>query len=253
MTRVKSMCWIAVFRQGVSCLKVCFDCQALNTVGGNRGSGRLQKATPKSRATAARLDMRAPRLACAPLAYAGLLAALTSARRDEDQSTHLQPALDTRPRRPAHAPERRFSVAELEEGQRSAGATIQYVGDVPSRSTATPKLRYSDESSVIGHSLSEPTMKRVRANVQRCGFTWDDAAAKCGRPCPYGLASECNEKAAPLPPNSSWINSTYSCYVSGHHSNMHTHVHMHTHTCTRDPTHVPRFEPSYPPTDQQTG
>ena len=203
--------------------------------GENRGSGRLQKATPKSRATAARLDMRAPRLACAPLAYAALLAALTSARRDEDQSTHLQPALDTRPRRPAHAPERRFSVAELEEGQRSAGATIQYVGDLPSRSTATPKLRYSDESSVIGHSLSEPTMKRVRANVQRCGFTWDDAAAKCGRPCPYGLASECNEKAAPLPPNSSWINSTYSCYVSGHHSNMHTRVHMHTHTCTRIP------------------
>ena len=187
------------------------------------------------------------RLACAPLAYAALLVALTSARRDEDQSTHLQPALDTRPRRPAHAPERRFSVAELEEGQRSAGATIQYVGDVPSRSTATPKLRYSDESSVIGHSLSEPTMKRVRANVQRCGFTWDDAAAKCGRPCPYGLASECNEKAAPLPPNSSWINSTYSCYVSGHHSN------MHTHTRTRDPTQVPRFEPSYPSTDQQTG
>ena len=197
------------------------------------GHTHLQKATQV--ASAARLDMRAPRLACAPLAYAALLVALTSARRDEDQSTHLQPALDTRPRRPAHAPERRFSVAELEEGQRSAGATIQYVGDVPSRSTATPKLRYSDESSVIGHSLSEPTMKRVRANVQRCGFTWDDAAAKCGRPCPYGLASECNEKAAPLPPNSSWINSTYSCYVSGHHSNMHTHVHMHTHTCTRIP------------------
>ena len=215
--------------------------------GGENRRGDLQKAT---RSLLARhrgaSRMRAPRLACAPLAYAGLLAALTSARRDEDQSTHLQPALDTRPRRPAHAPERRFSVAELEEGQRSAGATIQYVGDLPSRSTATPKLRYSDESSVIGHSLSEPTMKRVRANVQRCGFTWDDAAAKCGRPCPYGLASECNEKAAPLPPNSSWINSTYSCYVSGHHSNMHTHVHMHTHTCTR-------FEPSYPSTDQQTG
>ena len=205
------------------------------------GHTHLQKATQV--ASAARLDMRAPRLACAPLAYAALLVALTSARRDEV----LQPALDTRPRRPAHAPERRFSVAELEEGQRSAGATIQYVGDVPSRSTATPKLRYSDESSVIGHSLSEPTMKRVRANVQRCGFSWDDAAAKCGRPCPYGLASECNEKAAPLPPNSSWINSTYSCYVSGHHSN------MHTHTRTRDPTQVPRFEPSYPSTDQQTG
>ena len=54
--------------------------------GENRGSGLLQKATPKSRATAARLDMRAPRLACAPLAYAGLLAALTSARRDEDRA-----------------------------------------------------------------------------------------------------------------------------------------------------------------------
>ena len=160
------------------------------------------------------------RLGAAPLAYAALLVALSSARRDEDQNVLLQAALDIRPPRTAHAPERRFSVAELEERQRSAGATIQYVDDPPSRSTVTPKLRYSDESSVVGSSLSEPTMKRVRENVQRCGFTWDDAAAKCGRPCPYGLVSECVEKAAPLPPNSSWSNSTYGCYVSGHHSNL---------------------------------
>ena len=197
------------------------------------------------------------RLAYAPLAYAALLVALTSARRDEGQSTLLPPALDTRPRRTAHAPERRFSVAELEEGQRSAGATIQYVGNLPSRSTVTPKLRYSDESSVIGHSLSEPTMKRVRENVQRCGFTWDDAAAKCGRPCPYGLASECVEKAAPLPPNSSWSNSTYTCYVSGPIRTCTctctcTCTRTRTRTRTRVPTHVPRFEPSYPSTEQQT-
>ena len=165
-------------------------------------------------------NKKSMRLACAPLAYAALLVALTSARRDEDQNAPLQATLDIHPRRTAHAPERRFSVAELEERQRSAGATIQYVDDPPSRSAVTPKLRYSDESSVVGSSLSEPTMKRVRENVQRCGFTWDDAAAKCGRPCPYGLVSECVEKAAPLPPNSSWSNSTYGCYVSGHHSNM---------------------------------
>ena len=175
---------------------------------------RTRTAGPKGQP-----NMRS-RLACAPLAYAALLVALTSARRDEDQNVLLHAALDIRPPRTAHAPERRFSVAELEERQRSAGATIQYVDDPPSRSTVTPKLRYSDESSVVGSSLSEPTMKRVRENVQRCGFTWDDAAAKCGRPCPYGLVSECVEKAAPLPPNSSWSNSTYGCYVSGHHSNM---------------------------------
>ena len=172
---------------------------------------RIREYGPKGQVT----NMRR----CAPLAYAALLVALTSARRDEDQNVLLQAALDRSPRT-AHAPERRFSVAELEERQRSAGATIQYVDDPPSQSTATPKLRYSDESSVVGSSLSEPTMKRVRENVQRCGFTWDDAAAKCGRPCPYGLVSECVEKAAPLPQNSSWSNSTYGCYVSGHHSNM---------------------------------
>ena len=41
---------------------------------------------------------------CAPLAYAALLVALTSARRDEDQNVLLQAALDVRPPRTAHAP-----------------------------------------------------------------------------------------------------------------------------------------------------
>jgi hypothetical protein len=41
---------------------------------------------------------------CAPLAYAALLVALTSARRDEEQNVLLQAALDVRPPRTAHAP-----------------------------------------------------------------------------------------------------------------------------------------------------
>ena len=75
--------------------------------------------------------------------------------------------------------------------------------------TLTPKFRYSDQAL----ETEKPQLQRVKDNVQRCGFTWDDAAAKCGRPCPYGLGSECDDKAARLPQNSSWSNHAYGCYV----------------------------------------
>ena len=109
----------------------------------------------------------------------------------------------------AHVPERRYSVAELERKQRSAGATIEFVDERLDRPAASSKLRYSGEQ----REVLDPEAQRVKGNIMRCGFSWDDAAAKCGQPCPYGLVSECFEHSPQVEQNSSWSNSTYGCYA----------------------------------------
>ena len=59
----------------------------------------------------------------------------------------------------------------------------------------------------------DPKKLQIDGNVQRCGFSWDDAAAKCGSPCPMALQSECDINAPKVGVNSSWINHNYSCFA----------------------------------------
>merc|ERR1719271_807711 len=59
----------------------------------------------------------------------------------------------------------------------------------------------------------DPKKLQIDGNIQRCGFSWDDAAAKCGPPCPMALQSECDINAPKVGVNSSWINHNYSCFA----------------------------------------
>jgi len=59
----------------------------------------------------------------------------------------------------------------------------------------------------------DPRKLQIEGNTQRCGFTWEDAAAKCGPPCPMALQSECDTNSPKVGVNSSWINANYSCYA----------------------------------------
>ena len=58
----------------------------------------------------------------------------------------------------------------------------------------------------------DPDALAVEGNTQRCGFSWNDAAAKCGPPCPFALASECDVNAPKLGLNSSFKGSKYTCF-----------------------------------------
>ena len=58
----------------------------------------------------------------------------------------------------------------------------------------------------------DPDALAVEGNTQRCGFSWNDAAAKCGPPCPFALASECDVNAPKLGLNSSFRGSKYTCF-----------------------------------------
>ena len=58
----------------------------------------------------------------------------------------------------------------------------------------------------------DPDALAIDGNTQRCGFSWNDAAAKCGPPCPFALASECDINAPKLGLNSSFRGSKYTCF-----------------------------------------
>jgi hypothetical protein len=53
----------------------------------------------------------------------------------------------------------------------------------------------------------------THGNTQRCGYSWNDAAAKCGPSCPYALQSECNVNAPKLGQNSTWKGKEYKCFA----------------------------------------
>ena len=57
-----------------------------------------------------------------------------------------------------------------------------------------------------------PEALGIEGNTQRCGFSWNDAAAKCGASCPFALASECDVNAPKLGLNSSWKGHVYTCF-----------------------------------------
>ena len=123
-------------------------------------------------------------------------------------------------RRPAHRAYK-FSVAELEEQQRSVGASIEYVDDLSAAYRWSPVFR-------AGIGLDNPieTLRTRKGSpkkpgwadpvelgkTQRCGFSWDDAAAKCGPPCPLALDSECNVNRPKHGVNATYIKQNYTCY-----------------------------------------
>ncbi len=67
------------------------------------------------------------------------------------------------------------------------------------------------------HSSSDPEVRKLQSesNTQRCGFSWNDAAAKCGPPCPLGLQSECDVNTPKLAANNTWKqhHTRYRCYA----------------------------------------
>ena len=90
-------------------------------------------------------------------------------------------------------------------------------GTPTSRTVNQPSAGRTDKS---GKSTSndasdklDPRKLQIDGNVQRCGFTWEDAAAKCGPPCPMALQSECDTNSPKVGVNSSWINANYSCFA----------------------------------------
>ena len=123
-------------------------------------------------------------------------------------------------RRPAHRAYK-FSVAELEEQQRSVGASIEYVDDLSAAYRWSPVFR-------AGIGLDNPieTLRTRKGSpkkpgwadpvelgkTRRCGFSWDDAAAKCGPPCPLALDSECNVNRPKHGVNATYIKQNYTCY-----------------------------------------
>ena len=135
-------------------------------------------------------------------------------------------------------PSRKHSVAELEEQQRAPGATVEYLDDLSAALATSKVLRARLEQFQLstdsnGHAgrkkkdcfhgcTSDPSFdaEKIRklqtdSNTQRCGFSWNDAAAKCGPPCPLGLQSECDVNAPKVAANSTWKqqNNTYRCYA----------------------------------------
>jgi hypothetical protein len=127
-------------------------------------------------------------------------------------------------------PMRKYSLAEIEATQRAPGATIEFVDDLTAAIKTSPVFRLSRAGRNIGFdridtsagggspagvnvSSLDPRQLQIDGNVQRCGFSWDDAAAKCGPPCPMALQSECDVNAPKVGVNSSWANHNYSCYA----------------------------------------
>ena len=126
----------------------------------------------------------------------------------------------------------KFSVAELEEQQRAAGATIEYIDDLNAALATSPVFRKSvgiDEPTSswrawTGGPNRSPKKMNPRwqdpvelGKTQRCGFSWDDAAAKCGPPCPLAMDSECDVNRPKRGTNATlngipWFKLNYSCY-----------------------------------------
>ena len=139
-------------------------------------------------------------------------------------------------------PARRYSVAEIEEQQRAPGATVEYVDDLSAALATSPLFRarmglsdeYAADEAVTDDAAQKTSLRvpmkkalpnmplpkgidrddlAIKGNTQRCGFSWNDAAAKCGPSCPFALQSECNVNAPKLGQNSSWRGKQYKCFA----------------------------------------
>ena len=167
------------------------------------------------------------RMLVRPLLVLSLLGEAALLLLDEPQGRALIAELRGRARRTP--PPRKFSVAEIEERQRADGATVEYLGG---DTFWTTSVRLHDHKEAVQLSSSEmehrksnrrrndncfhgctarnsrikPEIQKLQAesNTQRCGFSWDDAAAKCGPPCPMGEQSECDVNTPKLKTNGTW-------------------------------------------------
>ena len=162
-----------------------------------------------------------------PLVLPGV-SAMRPAAADEAEPRALQQPLAVLRRRPQRS-QRTFSVAELEEQQRNPGATVEYVDDLSAAIATSPTFRYPlgrwraskescpsciaqapgpDSGKIDPRELQkkpdamDPRELQLSSNTRRCGFSWSDAAAKCGPACPMGLQSECSANAPHVGVNS---------------------------------------------------
>merc|ERR1740138_1782806 len=72
------------------------------------------------------------------------------------------------------------SVAELTEKQVTAATSVFYVGH--KNSLLDSELRKTSESDAM--TDKDPVNHKAQATLgSRCGFSWDDAAVKCGHEC----------------------------------------------------------------------
>ena len=114
------------------------------------------------------------------------------------------------------------SVSELEERQRSVGASIEYVDDLSAAYRWSPVFRagigIDNPTETLRTRKGSPPKKQKDydpvelGKTQRCGFSWDDAAAKCGPPCPLALDNECNVNRPKHGVNATYIKQNYTCY-----------------------------------------
>jgi hypothetical protein len=109
-----------------------------------------------------------------------------------------------------------MNASEMEKAM--SGGTPLSTSTPPRADSTTSASRVDETASQkdgSGRTVRgvDPKKLQIDGNVQRCGFTWDDAAAKCGPPCPMALQSECDVNAPKVGVNSTWINHNYSCYA----------------------------------------
>ena len=95
-----------------------------------------------------------------------------------DQSAHHQQIATIRMARSRVS--NKASVAELTEKQVTAATTVFYVGH--KNSLLDSELRKTSESDAM--TDKDPVNHKAQATLgSRCGFSWDDAAVKCGHEC----------------------------------------------------------------------
>ena len=106
----------------------------------------------------------------------------------------------------ASGPVRKFSVAALEQEHRRPGATIEFLSETPRGHTLISPVIALREI----HGINATELQHV--NTRRCGYSWDDAAAKCGSPCPRGHNEECSPHEPIDDGSHFWVGANYSCF-----------------------------------------
>ena len=101
---------------------------------------------------------------------------------------------------------RKFSVAALEQEHRAPGATIEFLSETPRGHTLISPVIALREI----HGINTSELQHV--NTRRCGYSWDDAAAKCGSPCPRGHNEECFPHEPVDDGSHFWVGANYSCF-----------------------------------------
>ena len=103
-------------------------------------------------------------------------------------------------------PVRKFSVAQLEQEHRRPGAKITFLSETPRGHTLISPVVALREI----HGINATELQHV--NTRRCGYSWDDAAAKCGAPCPRGHNEECSPHEPIDDGSHFWVGHNYSCF-----------------------------------------